>query len=113
MSSPQEDHSTAVRPGASKAATVLKDRWLTVALLITASLYVYLLLLRPSGEGWGRGWNMVAFLIYSAPTSIAAGAIALWRVWRTVGNAKMVAGWLSAASFVFPLVCMVAIRLKA
>jgi len=113
MSSPQEDQATVVRPVAQKAATVLKDRWLSVALLLTASLYVFLLLLRPSGEGWGRGWNMIAFLIYSAPTSILAGAIALWRIGKTVGIAKRVAGWLSVAAFVFPIVCMVVIRMKA
>ena len=103
----------ALRPDASKAATVLKDRWLIVALLATAFLYIALVFLRPSGEGWGRGWNMVAFLIYSAPTSIAAGAVAIWRIGKTVGNAKRVAGVLSVAAFAYLLICMVAIRMKA
>ena len=92
---------------------MLQDRWLAAALLLTAFLYIALMLLRPSGEGWGRGWNMVAFLIYSAPASLAAGAIAWWRTGKTVGRAKGAARGLAVLAFVFPLVCMVAIRLKA
>ncbi|MCB4358883.1 hypothetical protein [Quatrionicoccus australiensis] len=92
---------------------VVKDRWLTVALLATAVLYFVLLLLRPSGEGWGRGWNMVAFVIYSVPTSIVAGAVALWRVGKVSGQARRVAVWLTAAAFIFPIVCILVVRMKA
>ncbi len=92
---------------------VFSDLWLFAALLVTAALYGFLAFLQPSGEGWGRGWNMIGFLIYSAPTALVAAGVAAWRVGRSAGQARRVAGVVTAAALFFPIVCIVAIRLKA
>ena len=82
-------------------------------MLITAAVYVALLFIRPTGENWGRGWNLVAFLIYSAPTALIAGSVALWRRGKASGQARKLAGFVALGAFVFPVVCIVAIRAKA
>ena len=89
------------------------DLALFLAAGVIAGLYVWLALLRPGGEGWGRGWNMVAFLFYAAPTAVIAGAVAVWRRAKTSGPLKRLASWAAAAGFLFPLVCIIAIRVKA
>lgn len=113
MSSPTETRRVTSSLQGEGARNVLKDRWLTAALCVTAILYITLLLIRPSGEGWGRGWNMIAVLIYGSPTALAMGLIALWRREKTSGNARKVAAWLSLAALTFPIICMFVIRLKA
>ena len=90
-----------------------KDMWLLVAVGAIAGLYVWLFLLRPGGEGWGRGWNMVAFLFYAAPTAVLAAATAAWRRSKAQGLARKAALWAAVAGFAFPVVCVLAIRLKA
>lgn len=89
------------------------DLTLLLATGVIAGLYVWLVLLRPGGEGWGRGWNMVAFLFYAAPTAVIAGAVAAWRRSKTSGLLKRLASWAAAAGFLFPLVCIIAIRAKS
>lgn len=80
---------------------------------VIVALYGWLVLLRPGGEGWGRGWNMIAFLFYAAPTAVVAAAVAVWRRPKAAGVLSRAAPWIAAAGFVFPLVCLIAIRLKA
>lgn len=89
------------------------DAWLLVAGALVAALYLGLVWLKPRGEGWGYGWNMIGYLVYAAPTAWAAGGVALWRRDRQVGRARTGAGWLAAAAAVFPLVCVLVIRWKA
>ena len=89
------------------------DLTLFVAAAVIVALYVWLVFLRPSGEGWGQGWNMIAFLFYAAPTAVIAGAVAVWRRSRASGLLKRVAPWTAAAGFLFPLVCIIAIRAKS
>jgi len=94
-------------------SSILKDPWLCAAMLLTAAVYVTLIFIRPTGENWGRGWNLVAFLFYSAPTALVAGAVALWRKGKTTGQARKIAGLVAFCALVFPVVCVVAIRAKA
>ena len=94
-------------------STIRSDVWLIVALAVTLVVYGNLAVIQPTGEGWGRGWNMVAFLIYAAPTAVLAGAVALWRSGKVVGRSRMVARVVGAAALVFPLVCALVIRVKA
>lgn len=89
------------------------DPTLLLAAAVVVVLYVWLVLLRPGGEGWGRGWNMVAFLFYSAPTAVVAGGVAVWRHSKASGVLRRLALWAAAAGFVFPLVCIIAIRAKS
>jgi hypothetical protein len=96
-----------------RATGAVEDRWVAAAALITLGLYVALAFIQPDGEGFGRGWNLIAFLIYASPAALGAGLVALWRIARTAGSAKVVAAWTSAAGLAFPIVCIVAIRLKA
>ena len=95
------------------STAVLIDRWLLAVMLIAGALYIALFFLRPTGENWGRGWNMIAFLIYATPTALIAGVVAVWRVGRNSGRTRRLAGFAAAAAFVFPVVCMIAIFLKA
>ena len=113
MPSPPKKEVAPAPAAETLTASVLGDRWLFAVLLITAALYVTLIFLRPTGENWGRGWNMVAFLIYSTPTALIAGVVALWRLGRNSGRTRKLAGLAASAALVFPIVCMVAIRLKA
>ncbi len=83
-----------------------------MALLITLTVYVALVFIRPTGENWGRGWNLIAFLIYSAPSALIAGVVALWRRTRTTGPARTTAGFVALGAFVFPVICIIAIRAK-
>lgn len=89
------------------------DLALLLAAGVIVALYVWLALLRPGGEGWGRGWNMVAFLFYAAPSAVVAAAVAIWRRSKESGVLRRMAPWAAAAGFLFPLVCVIAIRVKA
>ena len=113
MPSPPQDKVKPARAEEQGTGAILNDRWLCIALLTTAAVYVALIFIRPTGENWGRGWNLVAFLIYSAPTALIAGSVALWRRGKTSGHARKLAGLVALGAFVFPVVCIVAIRAKA
>jgi len=89
------------------------DLTLLVATGVIVVLYVWLALLRPGGEGWGHGWNMVAFLFYAAPTAVVAASVAVWRRSKASGRLRRAAPWVAAAGFIFPVVCIVAIMVKA
>lgn len=89
------------------------DVALLVASGIIVALYVWLTLLRTSGEGWERGWNLVAFLLYAAPTAIVAASVAVWRLNKASGALRRAAPWVATAGFLFPVVCFVAIRAMA
>ena len=80
---------------------------------MTLSVYVALLFIRPTGENWGRGWNLIAFFVFSAPSALIAGGVALWRRRKTNGHARKVAGFVAWSALVFPMICVVAIWAKA
>lgn len=90
----------------------LRDRWLWVSTLIAAAAYVALPFLRPTGENWGRGWNLVAFWFYSAPVVVIAGIVMCWRLLRAESRSGAAAFLLPAVAFLYPLVAYFAIRAK-
>ena len=91
----------------------MRDIWLLAATLVVALLYVALLFLQPSGESWGRGWNMIAFLFYSSPAAWLAAAIAFWRRRMSSGTRRTMAVAVATAGAVFPLVCLLVILIRA
>ena len=95
------------------ARSVVKDLWLLLALVVTVASYAYLLFLRPTGENWGRGWNMVAFFIYAAPVSGLSASIALWRAVKSVGTVRKVATGVAIAALVFTPIALVVMRSRA
>lgn len=98
---------------ATSARAVVKDVWLLSALVVTVAIYTYLLFLRPTGENWGRGWNMIAFFLYAAPASAVSAGIALWRAAKSVGAVRNVATWVAIAALVFTPIALVVMRLRA
>ncbi len=100
-------------PAPAKPTQLRKDIWLAGASVAVLAVYAALFFIRPSGEGWGRGWNMVAFLIYAAPTSLLAGALAAWRSGKVAGQAQTMARLVTTAGLLFPLICAVVIKAKA
>jgi hypothetical protein len=89
------------------------DLPLLVSTGVIVALYFWLALLRPGGEGWGRGWNMVAFFLYASPTAVVAATVLVWRRSRASGILRPLAPWAAAAGFMFPVVCIIAMRAKA
>lgn len=87
--------------------------WVAGALLVVLALYVGLAVLQPSGEGWGRGWNMIAFLLFASPAAIVAGGVATWRTFKAVGSARWWGFLCAVTGFAFPVVCAVVIKAKA
>ena len=55
-------------------AALYKDLWLSGSMLAVLGVSVALFFIRPTGEGWGYGWNMVAFLLYASPAALLASA---------------------------------------
>lgn len=83
------------------------------ATLAVFSVYIALVFIRPSGENWGYGWNMVAFLFYASPAALLAGALAAWRSGKVSGRAKSLARVTATAGLLFPIICIIAIQAKA
>jgi len=92
---------------------VHKDRWLLATLLVVLCVYTALAFIRPTGENWGRGWNLVAFFLYASPAALLSGVLALWRVNKVNGRARVVARLVATAGFLFPLICIAVLRAKA
>lgn len=91
---------------------VHKDRWLLATSLVVLALCIALAFLRPTGDGWGRGWNMIAFLLYASPAAVLSGVLALWRINKVDGRARVVAMLVSAVGLFFPLICIAVLRAK-
>lgn len=89
------------------------DPWLFVLNIFIVSAYISLIFVKPSGEGWGRGWNLVAYWLYLAPIVFIAGGLHLWRQKKSpIARSKLHLIVLIAA-FIFPLISLAAIKLKA
>ena len=93
-------------------AALYKDLWLSGSMLAVLGVYVALFFIRPTGEGWGYGWNMVAFLLYASPAALLASALAGWRSGKVAGAARTLARGTVAAGLIFPVICFVALRAK-
>ena len=99
-------------PQSHPSSTLLNERWLLSTIVIILTLYVTLLLLRPSGEGFGRGWNLVAFWFYASPTAVLTGAVALWRALKSRAL-RPIAVCVGIAALAFPLVAMLVMQTRA
>lgn len=89
------------------------DLWLVAAAVATAGLYVVLAFIKPGGEGWGRGWNLVAFWLYGSPSALLLAAMAFWRAARNVATSRRLARLVGLLALIFPVVAALVIRLKA
>ncbi len=94
-------------------ANACKDLWLTSAWLSVLAVYVALFFIHPTGENWGYGWNMIAFLIYASPVALIAAALAAWRSGKVSGAARMLARVTLTAGMLFPVICMLVLKAKA
>jgi hypothetical protein len=94
-------------------STERKDFWNLASIAVVCALYVYLAQLRPSGEGWGRGWNMLAFLFYGSPPAVFAGAVALWRAGMSAGAMRRASYIFGALGLCFPVVVIIVMRARA
>lgn len=95
-----------------RSALPARDYWLHAAMLVVVVGYSCLPFLRATGEGWGRGWNMVAYWIYSAPIVFLAGVVAVWRLKTGAASTKLPAGVTASAALIYPLVAFAVIRAK-
>lgn len=89
-----------------------RDAWFVLSALVAAAAYVALPFLQPTGENWGRGWNLVAFWLYSAPLVGIAGLVMIWRLSRNSAAAGVASWLLPVAAFAYPLVAYLVIRSK-
>jgi hypothetical protein len=86
-----------------------------VLLLLKAlilSAYVALMFIQPAGEGWGRGWNLIAYWMYATPAVLIVGGL---HVWRQKVIAKKFNGFdalITFLAFIFPLVALLVLKLK-
>lgn len=88
-----------------------RDPWLLAASAATTAIYLALLFIQPSGDEWGRGWNLVAFWFYASPAAVLAGLLAFWRSRKAVG-ARRIPYMVGALGLAFPLVCALILPLK-
>lgn len=70
-------------------AGLARDRWLVVAAFLMLALYAALLAMRATGEGWGRGWNLVAFWLYASPSALVLAGVCAWRAVRASGAHRL------------------------
>lgn len=90
-----------------------RDPWLCASLALLLLLYAGLLLIQPGGEGFGRGWNLIAFFLYASPAAVGAAGLASWRRGRSTGAARRLATAVALGGFVFPVLCLLPLRLKS
>lgn len=94
-------------------AALARDRWTTVIAVLMVALYGAMLVMRPGGEGFGRGWNLIAFWLYASPTALVLAAVSAWRAAKASGTHRWVATVVSCLCWVFPVVALVVMRAKA
>lgn len=88
------------------------DPWIALIRALIGVCFLGLVLIKPSGEGWGRAWNLIAYWIFSAPAALMLASLYLWRQrqLKTISQ-----GWdkaFLAAAFLYPLISIVAIKWK-
>lgn len=91
----------------------LKDIWLYALRILIFCAYISLIFIKPTGEGWGRGWNLVAYWMYVAPAVFILGGLHVWRQ-RAIGKEfNRFDAAFTFLAFVFPLVAFITLKLKA
>lgn len=89
------------------------DIWLLCLKILIVFAYVSLMFMKPSGEGWGRGWNLVAYWIYLAPTVLVLGALHAWRQKVIAVKYNGIDTFTLVAAFIFPIIALIILKLKA
>ena len=92
---------------------LLREQWILGLSLAIAALYITLIVMRPSGEGFGRGLSLVAFWVYGSPTAFVLGLFSLWRANKTTEGLKHLAVVIGSLGVSFPVVAMLVIRTKS
>jgi hypothetical protein len=80
--------------------------------VIGLGTYSWLGLARPTGDGWGRGWNLIGFWIYSAPVVFLTGIVGLIRSNNKEGKNRLIALLISVGCVLYPLISFLVIREK-
>lgn len=89
------------------------DIWLTACKTLILCAYISLIFIKPTGEGWGRGWNLVAYWMYVAPAVVILGGLHIWRQ-RAIGKEfNRFDAVFTFLAFVFPFIAFVILKLKA
>lgn len=91
----------------------VRDTWLLFLKCLVFLGYVSLIFIKPSGEGWGRGWNLIAYWIYVAPAVLAVGGLHLWRQRVIAARYRGVDVFTLVAAFIFPIISLVILKLKS
>lgn len=94
-------------------SSLFRDGWLASAVVVVALLYVALAFLKPGGEGWGRGWNLVAFWLYASPVALIAGGIALWRAGKSAPGLYGLALLTAVVALFYPIVALLVFKMKS
>ena len=92
---------------------LLSERWILGSLATVLALYVTLVSMKPSGEGFGRGWNLIAFWLYGSPVALVMGGIGFWRSGKTRGELKILALVVACLALCFPVVAILVMRAKS
>jgi len=91
----------------------IRDTWLLLLKILVILAYTSLIFIKPSGEGWGRGWNLVAYWIYLAPTILVVGALHAWRQKIIAMKYKGIDTFTLVFAFMFPIISLVILKLKS
>lgn len=91
----------------------VQDSWLLLLKLLVILAYVSLIFIKPSGEGWGRGWNLIAYWMYLSPTILAIGALHAWRQKIIAIKYKGIDKLTLVTALIFPIISLVVIKLKS
>jgi hypothetical protein len=89
-----------------------RDLWLTVLQLLAFACYLWLFRIKGSGDGWGYGWNLVAFLVYSVPAMLIVGGLYLWRRKKIGAAATKLDAVILFASFLYPFISIPVLMLR-
>jgi hypothetical protein len=89
------------------------DIGLLLLKVLILSAYVALIFIKPAGEGWGRGWNLIAYWIYAAPAVLIVGGLHVWRQKVIAKKSNGFDALITFLAFIFPLVALLVLKLKA
>jgi hypothetical protein len=74
--------------------------------------YGYLIFISPSGEGWGHGWNLIAYWLFASPFIILMGLLHIWRQ-KKLKNPSLIIDQLTALfAFLFPVLSLMVLNFK-
>lgn len=112
MSPEQEDPITAqaAAPEHASPRSAHAGAWLSAVVLLLLVLHVMLFRMKPRGEAWAHGWNLVAFWVYASPAAFLSGVLALWMRRRFRGWLRRVAWLAGLIGLAFPIVSLLVLR---